>query len=73
MPQLIGGLIALYVVIVVVHWLFVNIILPFLKGAATIAVVLTVVAVGAGLAIGGYSAIRNYVVSFRKNVRFERV
>lgn len=73
MPQLIAGLAVIYLVIVVVHWIFVNIILPFLKGAATIAVVLTVAAVGTGLAIGGFSAIRNYIVSFRNNVKFEKV
>ena len=66
-------MVVIYLVIVVVHWIFVNIILPFLKGAATITVVLTVAAVGTGVAIGGFSAIRNYVVSFKKNVKFEKI
>jgi len=67
MPQLIGAIIIIYIVYVVVKWLIINIIIPFAKTA----LIMTFIAMGIGVLIGGGNAIYNYVISFRNNVKPE--
>ena len=69
MAQVIGAIILLCIVWAVVKWLIINIIIPFAKTALMV----TFIAICIGVLIGGGNAIYNYLISFRNNVKQERI
>lgn len=59
---IVAGLFAIYVILMIIYWIITNILLPTLGMVA-----------GTGTLIGAGTAIRNYVIAFKRNVRPVRI
>ncbi len=65
--------ILLFVFMDVIRWFVAEVVYPVFIWTSILATTIAGAVVGVGIIIGGVYAINNYIVSFRKNVKPERL